>query len=115
MNTVIFINLLLNSISIFLFFLVFILIYAGILLLIVTDDDITNLRKSPVERYYDLCYFLTVSITSVGYGDITPKSTRMKLSMSFLILFIFVLLFTFSFYGIHCKIISNTLSNKKNN
>lgn len=96
-----------TGLNVFAFFLIFILIVSGILLAIVTDDDITNLRKPMLQRYYDLCYFLTVTISSTGYGDITPKSSRLKLIISLLIAFVFTMLFSFSLYGIKSTLTTN--------
>lgn len=48
----------------------------------VTDDDISNLPKNPVDRFLSLVYFSVTTFTSTGYGDIAPKSTRAKMVLT---------------------------------
>lgn len=40
-------------------------------------------NSSPAETYMDLVYFSSISITSIGFGDITPTSYITRLIVSF--------------------------------
>ena len=40
-------------------------------------------NSSPAETYMDLVYFSSISITSIGFGDITPTSYVTRLIVSF--------------------------------
>lgn len=83
-----------TSINIFIYFIIFTLINTVILFFVFTDDDIKNLSKDPRQRFVDLFYFLIMSITTVGYGDITPKSKRAKIYLSLMVLIIFIGMFS---------------------
>jgi len=39
--------------------------------------------EHPAETYMDLVYFSSISITSIGYGDVTPNSNATRLISSF--------------------------------
>jgi len=40
-----------------------------------------------INNFFDAFYFTTISITTVGYGDITPKTDAGKLIIIFSVLF----------------------------
>jgi hypothetical protein len=50
-----------------------------------------------MDTFRDLLYFATVSFTTVGYGDMSPKSNRAKLLVSLFILTTHMLIL----YGIY--------------
>lgn len=56
----------------------------------VTKDDIQNLPEDPKERLPTLFYFSTVTLTTVGYGDIYPKSVRARMAVTLFIIFSYV-------------------------
>ncbi len=56
--------------------------FAAVLYPWVTDDDISNLPKNPIDRFLSLVYFSVTTFTSTGYGDIAPKSTRAKMILT---------------------------------
>lgn len=56
----------------------------------VTKDDIQNLPDDPKERLPTLFYFSTVTLTTVGYGDIYPKSIRARMAVTLFIIFSYV-------------------------
>jgi hypothetical protein len=64
------------------------LVFASFLMSWVTDDDMNGLRKNGIERFTDLFYFSIVSFSTAGYGDISPKSSRAKMSISTYLLFV---------------------------
>jgi hypothetical protein len=41
--------------------------------------------SEPAATYIDLVYFCTITLTSIGYGDITPNTHHTKLITSFLV------------------------------
>jgi hypothetical protein len=71
----------------------------------VTDNDIGGLRKGGVDRFVDLLYFSIVSFSTAGYGDIAPKTTRAKMSVSSFLLFVNIA----AIYGIY-----NTIATSSN-
>ena len=56
--------------------------YTAFLYAWVTDDDIPNLPKDPVQRFLTLLYFTITTSTGTGYGDFTAKSLRARMSMA---------------------------------
>jgi hypothetical protein len=70
----------------------------------VTDNDISGLRKGGIDRFVDLVYFSIVSFSTAGYGDIAPKSTRAKITVSSFLLFVNIA----AIYGIYNSIISSS-------
>jgi len=61
----------------------FILYNLAIVLLIfffATEEDMKALPSinEPVSRFINIVYFLATMMTTVGFGDITPTSTRAK-------------------------------------
>jgi hypothetical protein len=68
----------------------------------VTDNDIGGLRKSGIDRFVDLFYFSIVSFSTAGYGDISPKTTRAKMSVSSFLVFVNIA----AIYGIYNALIS---------
>ena len=76
---------------------VFNFLVAAFLISWVSDDDLTNLPKPYVERCISVFYFLITTFTTTGYGDIYPKSERMKVFITFYILVICSLTGSFLF------------------
>lgn len=58
------------------------ILFASLLLVWVTDNDIHGLPKNTLDRYISLFYYGITTLTTTGYGDIYAKSSRMKLVMS---------------------------------
>lgn len=85
---------------IFLYYILFITFFAGILLKTMGDDDIINLRKPIKERYIDLCYFLIASTTALGYGDIVPVSNKGKTVVSIIASIFYTLLLSLGIYSL---------------
>jgi len=58
----------------------------------VTEDDITELPESGLERFISLFYSGVTIFASIGSGDLSPKSKRMRLYMStyMIISFLFI-------------------------
>ena len=73
------------------------LIFSLILYSFVTDDDLNNIQKRPVDRFISLFYFLITTFTTTGYGDIYAKSNRMKILISCYMIFVFSLTVSFLF------------------
>jgi hypothetical protein len=67
-----------------------------------SDNDISGLRKGGIDRFVDLLYFSIVSFSTAGYGDISPKSTRAKISVSSFLIFVNIA----AIYGIYNALIS---------
>jgi quinol-cytochrome oxidoreductase complex cytochrome b subunit len=63
----------------------------------VTKKDISNLPEEPFNKFLHLFYFSVVSFTTTGYGDITPKSNRLKIVMVVYLLLIIAGAFSFFF------------------
>ena len=76
--------------------------FAAILFGWVTDNDMTGLRKGGADRFADLVYFSIVSFSTAGFGDIAPKSTRAKMTVSSFLLFVNIA----AIYGIYNALIS---------
>ena len=67
-----------------------------------------NITVTEWEQYVDAIYFSMVTITSVGYGDITPENHHEKFFCYWLL---FVTCFTYSYLiGIFADIVSNSRS-----
>ena len=58
------------------------IIFAFLLLVWVTDDDIQGLPPNILERFISLFYYGVTTVTTTGYGDIYAKSARMKIIIS---------------------------------
>lgn len=56
----------------------------------VTKDDIENLPDKPNERLPTLFYFSTVTMSTIGYGDVYPKSIRARMAVTVFILFSYI-------------------------
>lgn len=61
---------------------------------------ITNLRKPTKERYFDLCYFLIVTTTSLGYGDMIPISDKGKWIVSIIMTVFYILVVSLSIHSL---------------
>jgi hypothetical protein len=64
------------------FIIIFNILFTFVLILWVTDDDLTNLPELPIDRFISLFYFLITTFTTTGYGDIHAKSNKMKIIVS---------------------------------
>lgn len=58
------------------------IIFAFLLLIWVTDNDINGLPSNMLERFISLFYFGVTTVTTTGYGDIYAKSARMRIIIS---------------------------------
>lgn len=63
-------------------------LFAVFLLTWVTEDDIGSLPSSLFDKFIHLFYFGIVSFTTTGYGDITPKSRRLKIIVALYLLLV---------------------------
>lgn len=77
------------------------LIFASVMFSWVTDSDMTGLRKGGPDRLIDLLYFSIVSFSTAGYGDIAPKSSRAKLTVSSYLMFVNIT----AIYGIYSALV----------
>jgi uncharacterized membrane protein YkvI len=55
-----------------------------------TDDDFHGLPKKREERLPTLFYFSMSTISSIGYGDVYPKSVRARMSVVAFMLFAYI-------------------------
>lgn len=62
--------------------------FALFLMMWVTEEDIGSLPSSFLDRFIHLFYFGIVSFTTTGYGDITPKSRRLKIIVAMYLLLV---------------------------
>lgn len=65
------------------------IVFAAILYPWVTEDDIQNLPKEPLDRFLTLFFFGFTSFTTIGfgeYGSIQVKSLRVKMIVTLYIL-----------------------------
>jgi hypothetical protein len=58
------------------------ILFAFLLLVWVTDNDVHGLPKNTLDRFISLFYYGISTLTTTGYGDIYAKSTRMKIVIS---------------------------------
>ena len=65
------------------------IIFAMFLFPWVTDDDLNNIPEQPLNRFISLFYYGITTFTTTGYGDIYPKSNRMKIIISFYMIIVF--------------------------
>ena len=72
-------------------------LFALFLMSWITKEDLSSLPEDPIKRFIHLFYFGVVSFTTTGYGDITPKSDRLKLIVSFYLLLVIAGAFSFFF------------------
>jgi voltage-gated potassium channel Kch len=73
-------------------FILFNIIYILFIFLWATDDDIKGLPKEPFSRLVAIIYFTVTTLTTTGYGDITPISPTAQLLVTSYMLFIFYLI-----------------------
>lgn len=90
-----------NFLKLLLALLITNIIFAGVMFSWITDDDMSGLRKGGSDRFIDLLYFSIVSFSTAGYGDIAPKSTRAKLTVSSYLMFVNIA----AIYGIYSALI----------
>jgi hypothetical protein len=75
------------------------LAYANATLITITDDYVATSCKDPAHEdpccqsmpFYTLIYFIIVTITTVGYGDFSPKSTIGRVFVMLMIILTFAL------------------------
>ena len=58
------------------------IIFAFLLLIWVTDNDIQGLPPNILERFISLFYYGVTTVTTTGYGDIYAKSALKKIIIS---------------------------------
>uniref|UniRef100_A0A6C0HA27 Potassium channel domain-containing protein n=1 Tax=viral metagenome TaxID=1070528 RepID=A0A6C0HA27_9ZZZZ len=73
-------------------FILFNIIFILFLFYWATDDDIKGLPKESFSRLVSIIYFTVTTLTTTGYGDITPVSTSGQLLVTGYMLFIFYLI-----------------------
>jgi hypothetical protein len=67
--------------------------FAAMLLAWVTDEDISGLDSSTrLGRYLDLFYYTVVTSTGTGYGDMVPKTKRVRVVMALFMIVMFAVL-----------------------
>jgi hypothetical protein len=71
--------------------------FAVFLMTWVTKDDLSSLPDDLGDRFIHLFYFGVVSFTTTGYGDITPKSNRLKIVMACYLLLVIAGVFSYFF------------------
>lgn len=81
-----------------LFILCFNIIFSIYLFLWTTNDDLNNIPEDSLDRFISLFYYSVTTFTTTGYGDIYPKSNRMKIIMSFYMIIIYSLTVSFLFH-----------------
>ena len=67
------------------------LLFSFFLFAWVTDDDLTNIPKEPLNRFISLFYYSITTFTTTGFGDIYAKSNRMKLIISLYMISVFAI------------------------
>lgn len=90
-----------NFLKLLLALLVTNIVFASVMFSWITDDDMSGLRKTKTDRFIDLLYFSIVSFSTAGYGDIAPKSTRAKLTVSSYLMFVNIA----AIYGIYTAMV----------
>jgi len=73
-------------------FILFNIIFILFLFYWASDDDIKGLPKESFSRLVSIIYFTVTTLTTTGYGDITPVSTSGQLLVTSYMLFIFYLI-----------------------
>jgi hypothetical protein len=71
--------------------------FAVFLMTWVTKDDLSSLPDDLGDRFIHLFYFGVVSFTTTGYGDIKPKSNRLKIVMACYLLLVIAGVFSYFF------------------
>lgn len=70
------------------------LIIGTLFYLIMSDKDLTNLPKDPLERWWMCVYFSSVMFGTVSYGDVVPTSHFARGIVSVYVLLIAIGAFT---------------------
>lgn len=68
------------------------LVFTLVTIMWVTEDDLTELPEQGLERFISLYYSGVTIFASTGFGDLLPKSKRMRLYMSIYMMICFLLI-----------------------
>jgi len=79
------------------FIFIFNLLVTAFMMTWVSDDDLANLPKPYLEKVTSTFYFLITTFATTGYGDIYPKSERMKMFITCYIILVCSLTGSFLF------------------
>ena len=83
-------NLLIFSLLQIITFSIFLIIY--FILMVYFPECWEGLPESDIYTLFDAFYFTTATHTSIGYGDITPKTRKLRLITSIHMLIVFSLI-----------------------
>ena len=56
----------------------------------ITEEDINNLPEPGLDRFVSIFFSGVTMLASIGLGDLSPKSKRMRLYMSIYIISVFL-------------------------
>lgn len=73
-------------------FILFNIVFILFMFFWATDDDVKGLPTEAFSRLVSVIYFTVTTLTTTGYGDITPVSPTAQLLVSGYMLFIFYLI-----------------------
>jgi len=62
--------------------LIFNLIFTLIAMTWITEDDVSGIPEPPLDRFNSIFFSGITIFASTGFGDMMPKSKRMKIFMS---------------------------------
>ncbi len=79
-----------DMIKLIVYVLICISVFAVFLNTWVTKDDFEGLPENEKDRLPVLFYFSTTTLSTIGYGDIHPKSLRARMAVTFFMIFAYV-------------------------
>uniref|UniRef100_A0A7S0RGY6 Potassium channel domain-containing protein n=1 Tax=Pyramimonas obovata TaxID=1411642 RepID=A0A7S0RGY6_9CHLO len=85
--------------------------YITIAILFVPFEDDWSIASDSTRKFIDSMYFASVTISTVGYGDITPDSGTIQLCVGFLILVAFI--FIANEVGVAVEVVRTRVAEKQ--